>query len=104
MAGSPQFKVYSSANEYIGSIKYLEDAAAFVSMRGEGATVRNGHAKKNIIWTEGREKFGAYDSYDGAAEIMRERIDAQHAATRAEREAYHKLQNRTIADYYKRNR
>ena len=103
MAGSPQFKVYSSANEYVGSIKYLEDAAAFVSIQGEGATVRNGHAKKHSLWTEGVDG-NAGESYDEAAVTMRAVINAQHAATRAESEAYHKLQNRTIADYYKRNR
>jgi hypothetical protein len=83
MAGSPQFKVYSSANEYVGSIKYLEDAAAFVSIQGEGATVRNGHARKLTLWTEGVDGH-AGESYDEAAVTMRSVINAQHAATRAE--------------------
>ena len=88
MAASPKYKVFTAGGTYVAAIKHLEDAAAFVSFQGEGATVRNGHAKKRTIWTEGRESFSAGESYDSAAEIMRERIDAQHAATRAEREAW----------------
>jgi len=72
MAGSPRFKIYSAANEYIASIKYLEDAAAFVSIQGEGATVRSGHAKRNILWTEGLDG-NAGESYDGAALVMEAR-------------------------------
>jgi len=86
MAGSPRFKVYSSANEYVASIKYLEDAAAFVAIQGPGATVRNGHAKKNIIWTEGVDG-DAYDSYDGAAIAMQLAIDKQRAEYRRQYEA-----------------
>lgn len=77
MAATPKYKIYTSENEYIGCCKYLEDAALFVCSLGAGATVRDGHAKRHIIWTEGAEDFSAIDSYDGAAEIMRKRIEAK---------------------------
>ena len=86
MAGSPRFKVYSSANEYVASIKYLEDAAAFVAIQGPGATVRNGHAKKATIWTEGITG-NAYESYDYAAKVMQLAIDKQRAEYRRQYEA-----------------
>ena len=81
MGSTPQFKVFTAANEYVASIKYLSDAAAFVSVLGEGATVRNGHAKKATIWTEGITG-NAYDSYDEAAEVMQLAIENQRAEYR----------------------
>jgi hypothetical protein len=81
MGSTPQFKVFTAANEYVASIKYLSDAAAFVSVLGEGATVRSGHAKKDTIWTEGITG-NAYDSYDEAAEAMQDAIENQRAEYR----------------------
>ena len=68
MAASPQFKIYREG-EYVASVKYLEDAAAIVSV--SGGVVKYQH--KYTIWTEGSEEFSAGDSFDAAAEIMRER-------------------------------
>lgn len=68
MAGSPKYKVYSADNEYVASVKYLEDAAALCAMRGNGTTVRLGHGP--TIWREGSEEIAAGESYDRAAEIM----------------------------------
>lgn len=87
MAGTPQFKIFSAGNEYVASIKYLEDAAAFVSIQGEGATVRNGHAKKDTLWTEGVDG-NAGESYDETAATMRAIITANSAKVRAEYERW----------------
>ena len=67
MAASPKFKVYRGA-EYIAAIKYGEDAAAFVAIIGDGATVRLGH--NFVLWTEGQEHISAAESYDEAAAVM----------------------------------
>ncbi len=77
MAGSPDFKVYSVANVYVGCVKDAETAAHLVSFYGKGATVRFGHAKKHTLWTEGVDGE-AYGSYDAAAEYMHERLAAIH--------------------------
>jgi len=78
MAGSPNYKLFKD-KEYVGSAKYLGDAAMFVAALGEGAVVKWGHNK--VIWTEGRETIDAAESYDGAAEIMEFRIEEYKKAT-----------------------
>jgi hypothetical protein len=65
MAATPRFKVYSGAQEYVGAVKYAEDAAALASLHGPGSTVRDGHRK--IVWTA--EESGMV-SYDEAAEAI----------------------------------
>lgn len=72
MAQSPKLKIYNSAKEYIGCVKYFEDAAALVSIQDDGATVRYGHTR--VLWTQGVDG-NAGESYDGAAEIMRARFN-----------------------------
>jgi hypothetical protein len=67
MAATPPFKVYKGA-EYIAAFKHADNAAAFVAVIGEDATVRYGH--NTILWREGAEAFSASESYDGAADIM----------------------------------
>ena len=86
LGATPQYKVFSAENEYVASIKYPSDAAAFVSILGEGATVRNGHAKKDVLWTEGITG-NAFDSYDHAAEVMQLAIENQRAEYRRQYEA-----------------
>lgn len=73
MAGSPIYKIYNPQKEYIGSMKYREDAAAMVSFLGNGAKVLLGHNKKAILWHEGHEEISAGESYDRAAEVMKQR-------------------------------
>ena len=73
MAASPRYKIYSSDNEYIASVKYVTDAAVLVGVHC-GGTVRDGHLKRDTVWHEGAERFYASDSYDGAAEIILQRI------------------------------
>ena len=72
MSGTPKFKVYSLGREYIGCLRYAEDAAALVALQGAGATVKYKHRK--VIWREGGEEISAGESYDRAARIMRRRI------------------------------
>jgi hypothetical protein len=78
MAGSPKFKVYRG-KEYIGSLKYAEDAAALVALNSDGI-VKYDH--RDVVWNEGHEEFPAGESYDRAADVMYERIrQASSAAT-----------------------
>ena len=74
MARSPRFKIYRDG-EYVGCVKYLEDAAAIAGMT-DGTQVRDGHSPSRILWCEGEEEFLAGDSWDDAADVMRERSDA----------------------------
>jgi hypothetical protein len=70
---SPDLKIFNSSGEYIGCLKHFEDAACIVASYGIGAEVRFGHTKKMTLWREGQEEFSAGESYDRAANIMRER-------------------------------
>lgn len=79
MAGSPTWKVYSGDGEYIAAVKYLEDAAALVAMRGDGTTIRYQHGV--VIWREGKETQPAGESYDYVAETCRTRVHAKHVAS-----------------------
>lgn len=81
MAASPKYKVYSNKNEYVASCKYAEDAAAIVSMRGDGTTIRLGHSV--VLWTEGQENLPAGESYDNVAEVCDAREDAHLAKYRS---------------------
>lgn len=76
MASAPQFKIYTAAGEYIAAAKYAEDAAAIVAVcgQGDGATIRAGHAKADIVWTEGAEDQPAAESYDHVRNTIARRI------------------------------
>jgi|GEM_PF-2508119 hypothetical protein len=79
MAASPDWKVYRD-NEYVAAFKYAEDAAAFVAITG--GHVRNGHRVRDTVWREGAEAFSAGRSYDAAAAVMAERVEAAADAYR----------------------
>lgn len=70
MAGSPKFKIYRD-KEYVGAVKFAEDAAALVGVSGMGV-VKYDH--KHIVWREGSEPFPAGDSWDLAAQYMNYRV------------------------------
>jgi hypothetical protein len=74
MASSPTLKVYDAAGEYIASVKYAEHAAVLVSVLGAGATIRQGHARRMTLWTEGHELQPAAESYDFVANLVYERM------------------------------
>lgn len=81
---TPIFKVYSREGEYLASCKYPEDAAAVVSVRGDGATIRYGHRTADVVWTEGPAGDGdGGNSYDTVAQVIQERLDARAAEQRA---------------------
>jgi len=73
MAASPQFKVYSASGEYIGCVKYAEDAAVLVGIcgGGDGAKVKWQHSK--VVWTQGVDGDAA-ESYDAAAQEIETRL------------------------------
>ena len=73
MAGAPSLKAYTRDGEYVAAFKHESDAAAFVAILGEGATIRYSHARRHTIWTEGAEEQSAGESYDFAAAKMIER-------------------------------
>jgi hypothetical protein len=65
------WNICNKDGDRVGAAAYAEDAAAFVSIIGDGATVQIGCL---IVWREGELFDGnAADSYDGAAEKMWER-------------------------------
>jgi hypothetical protein len=73
MGASPRFKIFTADKEYIGSTKYVEDAAAVVALNGDGATIRDGHSK--VVWTEGPSGDGsAAESYDAVAIVVDGRV------------------------------
>ena len=69
MAATPKYKIFTPDNEYVASCKYVEDAAALVAFRGHGSTIRTGHSKKSIVYTNG-EDGEAGESYDVVADIV----------------------------------
>ena len=72
MAATPEFKVYHNG-EYIAATKYPEEAAAIACMR-EGTIVKYRH--KHVVWQEGKESVLASDSWDAAANVMRQRVES----------------------------
>jgi hypothetical protein len=75
MAHSPMWKVFNATGKYVASCKYPEDAAAIVATYGDGAEIRFGHRKKDVMWREGEDGF-AGDSYDSVAAVCRSRLPA----------------------------
>jgi hypothetical protein len=49
MAGAPKYKVFNSLRKYVASCKEIQDAAYLAQSYGEGASVRLGHSKKDIV-------------------------------------------------------
>ena len=74
MAASPRFKVYTPEGEYVASCHYASDAGAIVNLYGDGATIRDGHRKANVVWTEGSEEQPAGESYDFVVETVMVRL------------------------------
>lgn len=67
---------------YQAAVKDTTLAAALVSLLGEGATVRDGHAKRETVWHEGEENILAGESYDIAADTMNGRINRREVFNR----------------------
>ena len=79
MASSPALKIYTPEGEYMGSVKEVAAAALLVEFYGEGSTIRHGHSKKGILWTEGVDGQAA-QSYDTTGEKMLSRIHPAFAS------------------------
>ena len=60
------WKVYSPT-EQVGAVRYAEEAAALVSLYGDGGQVK---VDGRIVWREGRESQTAGESFDFAAGVM----------------------------------
>lgn len=74
MAATPEWKVYRDG-QYVAACKHAEDAAVLVA--ASGGVVKHGHSV--VVWQEGKEEFGAGDSYDRAAYVMERRRYAHFA-------------------------
>lgn len=72
MAASPALKIYTASGEYIGSVKEVMAAAVLVNLYGEGSTIRLGHSKKDVLWTQGIDGDAA-ESYDTTGLTMAKR-------------------------------
>ncbi|MFA5376764.1 MAG: hypothetical protein WC455_13530 [Dehalococcoidia bacterium] len=71
MAASPRWKVYNASGEYIGSVKYVESAAAMLSIESAGATIRDGH--KTVVYTVGADGDPS-ESYDAVVATVHGRV------------------------------
>lgn len=89
MAGSPPWKVYDAERRYRASTAGIVEAAVLVSFLGDRATIRNGHNKRDVVWTEGAGHDGAAgESYDHVCDVVEGRRAARQEAAR-----------RTLLDY-----
>ncbi len=70
MAGTPKYKIYNSRGEYVAACKYIEESAMLAAGLGDGTTIRAGHEKRHIVWTEGSESQSASESYDHVSEVV----------------------------------
>ncbi len=67
MAGSPNWKIFDDKGKYQAACKEPEAAACLMNFYGDGSTIRYGHQKRDIAWTEGVDGH-AFESYDEVAE------------------------------------
>ncbi len=73
MAHYPRFKLYDANNEYLGALKDPANAAVLLANLDPGSTIRDGHRRKDIIFTEGHDGTAAL-SYDDVAHICYKNI------------------------------
>lgn len=69
-------KIYTQSGGYVASCNDYAAAAALMAFYGDGAEIRNGHAKKNVVWREGSEDQPAGESYDYVASVLQKRTTA----------------------------
>lgn len=93
LSESLPYSVYREG-ELMAATAYPEDAAASVSLLGEGGVVRC-TATDAVLWTEGRDGIAA-ESFDVAAEIIESKrvanFEAMAASVKANREAHRAAQ------------
>lgn len=78
MAQSPILKVFTAEGEYVGSAKEVLGASVMVQVYGEGSTIRLGHNKASIVWTQGADG-DATESYDTTGLKIEERAVAMNS-------------------------
>lgn len=66
-------KIYAPSGIYVASCNDPAAAAALMSFYGDGAEIRNGHAKRNVVWKEGAELQRAGESYDYVSALIHDR-------------------------------
>lgn len=76
---TPRIKIFDAQGQYQASTHDYAAAACLMGLYGEGATVRLGHGKKDVIWTEGQDGRAA-DNFDLLSEVIEAR-DARVAAS-----------------------
>lgn len=76
--GTPRIKVFDAQGQYQASTHDYAAAACLMGLYGEGATVRLGHSKRDVIWTESKDGSVA-ENFDLLAEV----IEAHDAKARA---------------------
>lgn len=74
MASAPQWKVYDSTGNYQAACKEIEAAAALMGFYGNGASIRHGHDRSDVVWTEGEDERYASESYDRVAVVAQVRL------------------------------
>ena len=67
MAGSPNWKIFDDKGKYQAACKEPEAAACLMNFYGDGSTIRYGHQKRDIAWTEGVDGH-AFESFDAVAD------------------------------------
>ena len=78
MASTPRLKVFDAGGIYQAACHDYAAAALLMSLYGDGATIRLGHSKRDIIWTEGVDGNGS-ESYDAVGDAI-DAEDARRAA------------------------
>ncbi len=79
MAGSPNWKIFDDKGKYQAACKEPEAAACLMNFYGDGSTIRYGHQKRDIAWTEGVDGH-AFESFDEVADRCRALIERIHEA------------------------
>lgn len=67
-------KVYDRDSNYVSSCVSYHAAAALMAFYGDGAQVRNGHTRKRVIWSEGKEAISASGHLESVVNIMTARV------------------------------
>lgn len=76
---TPRIKIFDADGQYQASTHDYAAAGALMGLYGGGATVRLGHSKRDIIWTEGADG-NAYECYELIADAIQKRdaeVDAE---------------------------
>lgn len=66
--------IYARSGDCVASCSDTAGAAALAAFYGPGTEIRNGHAKKRVVWNEGEEEQPAAESYDFVADVIAERV------------------------------